>query len=319
MLMLRSVARRGVACVLPITAVVASRHILTPRHSLSSCEDSSSSCGKGKSFFGFIDKAKWSSSAKNPPIPASEPVTAKPSRFDNYTQNILSDLRSAMDKHESKLREKASLHESSILEVLSFHKNKMDELKDTFIKADFLDIIPGSIIDDNTKSSLRDLSLVCENIISQYQRTVTTFNHPFLVNLGILRLYSIEQARQTATASLVKTCAMKGIGGSDAARDVFLAEVRHFMRYADDVYEDKSSLYLSPSDFLARELDVRRPQADDDEGGSTLLQHPRYVVFLDHLTQSQVVVIRGTASVSDIITDLHCSTRYGVILYPRCL
>lgn len=299
MLILRKVAQnsQNTMAYLPvavIAGVLSTRHLFTSRYTFS--EES----GEKKS--GYFD---WARSAEKSIL--STPCPETTNAFDNYTLNIVKDFR-----------EKASSHKSSIQEVLSVHKNKINQLKNTLSSpldfVDILDIIPGSIIDDNTKSSLRDLSLVCENIISQYQRTINTFNHPFLVNLGLLRLLSIQRSRQIAADTLAKTCAAREKGrcravddadeGVEGAEwDVFLAEARHFLRFADDVYEEKgSSLYLSPSEVLAREL------GGGGAANSTLLR-PRYVVFLDHLTESVVVVIRGTASVSDIITDLHCSTR----------
>lgn len=41
---------------------------------------------------------------------------------------------------------------------------------------------------------------------------------------------------------------------------------------------------------------------------NTHLTVPRYMVFLDHLTKQVVVAVRGTASLSDVITDLYAET-----------
>jgi hypothetical protein len=298
---MKRVSRNAIVYSLPIAAAASHRHLLTPRLSFS---DEPS---KKTSFYGLIDKARQKFSSLEKPASSSAPT---PSAYSDYTLDIISGLKNTLGKHENKLREKASFHESNIREALSFHRKRIEELATSLTDvSDLFDIVPASILDDKTKSSLRDVSAACEKIISQYQRTVTTFNHPFLVNLGILRLYSMQQQPRQLVASSLSRRSTNPRGGheeDDADRDVFLAEVRHFLRFSDDVYEDKSTLYLSSSDIIARELDARLPV---EGGNGGILKHPSYVVFLDHLTQSLVVVIRGTASVSDIITDLHCSTR----------
>lgn len=39
------------------------------------------------------------------------------------------------------------------------------------------------------------------------------------------------------------------------------------------------------------------------------VKRPRHIVFLDHLTESVVVSIRGTGSISDVLTDLHLDSK----------
>ena len=128
--------------------------------------------------------------------------------------------------------------------------------------------------------------------MSHYQKNVTRFNHPCIVNLGLLRLYCIKREGKRReqimkqTHLLDKTTSSNGLTKSAGETDVFLTTVRHFMRFADDVYEDQSSLYLAPSEIIVQGL---RDIHISDEGNRPL--HPHYAVFFDHLTKVGIKIV----------------------------
>lgn len=153
---------------------------------------------------------------------------------------------------------------------------------------DILDIIPSSVVDDKSKDTLRVLSSLGEKLISQFQSSTEKLTHPFLVNIGILRLAALKSANDEKSPDAVIS--------KEEISEEFLAEAKYFLRYASDVY--KECPYIASSDILLNCL-------DEGSNMSSSVKIPRHVVFLDHLTKNIVVCIRGTGSISDILTDLH--------------
>lgn len=230
-----------------------------------------------------VDPAQGGSDNNNDNLNDNDKVL--PSSFDEYTLGIMNDLKLTLDKHENKLRSRASEQESVVREALAGHRRKArelhQELRQTFspsplcqneekdksdgylLQLDLLDLVPAAIIDEGSKASLRSLAEVCERVLSQFRRRVTSCQHPFLVNLGLLRLYAMERH-----SSQIDRESQDSDSRGGAQDDVFLAEARHFLRFSDDVY-DRDGLYLAPGDVMASQL--------QREGVG-------YMVFLDHLT-----------------------------------
>ena len=268
-------AQRSVWLPLSMSLTASSRLWHTPHVTLSSCSPDEGQRGGGKKDKSFLDVIRDRLSKSTPPpdspppdVPVN-PLSSSFAKFDAYTQDLMKTIR--MPDGTSILGDKSD-----------------------FSEYDFLDLIPNAILDDCTKTSLRDMSRVSENIVSQFQNTVTNFNHPFLVNLGLLRLYSIKcenerrkQILDKATPLEYKATPSQSITRNASETAVFLTTVRHFMRFADDVYEDQSSLYLAPSDIIDQELgDIQNP-----DGSNKSLPLPRYVVFFDHLTKVRIKMV----------------------------
>ena len=155
------------------------------------------------------------------------------------------------------------------------------------VSSNFYDTISASVLDEKSKRHLRDLSTLSDKLQSQFEKSTTNLRNPFAVNLGLLRLFIIQES---AKKPAVETSCVSAISES------FIAEAKYFLRFAADVYDDKP--YISRDDVLLDQLGEHSHVSEN-------VKIPRHVVFLDHLTQSIVVSIRGTGSVSDVLTDLH--------------
>lgn len=150
---------------------------------------------------------------------------------------------------------------------------------------DVLDLIPSSVLDEKTKLSLRQLSLIGDDLMKLLTNTNKSLQHPMIMNIGLLRLY-LMQLRKTEVPSTTNVS------------EKFIAEAKYFLRYAVDAYEETP--YISTEDIVLNKLEDSKKMIHD--------KVPRHVVFLDHLTETIVVSIRGTGSISDVLTDLHCDT-----------
>lgn len=156
------------------------------------------------------------------------------------------------------------------------------------VSADILDIIPSSVLDDKSKGTLRVLSSLGDMLLKQIKHSVVNLQHPFLINIGLLRLYMLQSSISQCTKSRAIDSGLT---------EHFLAEAKHYLRYAADVYQE--SPYISSEDILLNNLQEQFSDLSKN------VKIPRHIVFLDHLTNSIVVSIRGTGSVSDVLTDLH--------------
>lgn len=78
-----------------------------------------------------------------------------------------------------------------------------------------------------------------------------------------------------------------------------MARAYHYLGYAEDVYQ--GSLEKMGTVMAA---DVLLSMAESDE---VRVKLPAHIVFVDHLTRSVVVAVRGTASLSDALTDMVCN------------
>lgn len=149
---------------------------------------------KGINFFDMLDKVKNLSATQSPaddehppvPSPSSSPSSSSSSSpfssFDDYTISIMNDLKLSLDKHESNLREQAAQTMQTVLQTLTLTPGQSnDSSLSSPSSYDLLDLVPASILDDGSKTALRDLSGVCERITSDFKSTVTHFDHPFLV------------------------------------------------------------------------------------------------------------------------------------------
>ena len=163
------------------------------------------------------------------------------------------------------------------------------------MKSDIYDIIPSSVLDEKTKGYLRELSSLGDRLRSQFEKSTMNLQHPFAINLGLLRLFIMHEAIQEQAMPEQHTSSSAAVNAS-AISETFIAEAKYFLRFAADVYDDNP--YISSDDILLDQLGEHKKLGEN-------VKIPRHVVFLDHLTQSIVVSIRGTGSVSDVLTDLH--------------
>lgn len=187
--------------------------------------------------------------------------------------------------------EEAEEAKSALTTIIS-NVNSITSFKSPTNVMDILDLIPVSIVDAEVKAALRDLSKVGEAFMEDYNRLGVTFQHPFLVNIGLIRLYTQHLVQTGKALSLLYSHPV-------SLSDDFLAHTRHYLRYAVDVYGE--SMYLSDGDILNNMLSHRPSESS--------IKLPRNIIFLDHITKAIVISIRGTASFHDVLTDLHVNSR----------
>lgn len=160
---------------------------------------------------------------------------------------------------------------------------------ETLAEVDVLAAIPDSVMDAKMKSALRDISKIGAEMDKKLSAT-GKHTYPFLLNVAILRLYiRTRLIREGET----KDCCFEDCSLDD---DLF-AQAFHYLRYSDLSYQQLPR--IAERDIIIHEL---------DDGKASNINMPRHIVFFDHLTHSIVVAIRGTASMSDIITDLSVDT-----------
>lgn len=140
--------------------------------------------------------------------------------------------------------------------------------------------IPDKILDSKMKESLQDLAKLGEGI---YSRIGKQPDHPIVLNIALLRMYALQSHVSERAAQEEEL---------DELTDEFRSEIVHYFKYASEVYEKDPS--IPRQDILLNQL-------EDDKS----LNIPRHVVFVDHLTKSIVIAIRGTKSISDLVTDLY--------------
>ncbi|KAJ1415745.1 Alpha/Beta hydrolase protein [Ochromonadaceae sp. CCMP2298] len=163
------------------------------------------------------------------------------------------------------------------------------------VKEEFdpLSLVPDALIDPQMKASLRELARFAETVMA---RVDVQPEHPLVTNIGLLRLYvnSKEKGadKDPNTWNSHTERAESGLAVT-AVTDEFLALATHYFNFADQAY---SSPIVNQSDILLNQL------------APTTARVPGHVVFLDHLTSTVVVAIRGTASASDVLTDLYMDT-----------
>ncbi|KAJ1422206.1 Alpha/Beta hydrolase protein [Ochromonadaceae sp. CCMP2298] len=149
------------------------------------------------------------------------------------------------------------------------------------VYTDFISWIPDSLVDLRLKNSLRDLISLVDKVLSRIDRAPT---HPTAVNLALLRLYALQN--QTIIQNL-------NVGSRISISDEFAAEANLFFQYAVKAYSAQPAIIKD--DILLNNL----------QDGASNIKMPRYVISLDHLARRIVVSVRGTASFSDIMTDLY--------------
>jgi hypothetical protein len=158
------------------------------------------------------------------------------------------------------------------------------------VKEEFnpLSLVPDALIDPQMKASLRELARFAETVMA---RVDVKPEHPLATNIGLLRLYVNREEKGADKDPNTWNSQTEGESGLavTAVTDEFLALATHYFNFADQAY---SSPIVNQSDILLNQLTP------------TAARVPGHVVFLDHLTSTVVVAIRGTASASDVLTDL---------------
>lgn len=160
---------------------------------------------------------------------------------------------------------------------------------------DFIGLIPNGLLDSRMKESLKDIAKFADKIFSRVDKAPA---HPLPVNLGLLRLYAlhtklaaIPDAQNGHYSSAVSQVMQEK--EANLSED-FIAEALHYFAYADESY--KPNPRIVQQDILLNNL-------PDKESSNIKL--PRHIVFLDHIAKSIVIAVRGTASFSDMLTDLY--------------
>jgi hypothetical protein len=155
-------------------------------------------------------------------------------------------------------------------------------------EVDLLAAVPESIMDSKMKSALRDISKIGAEMDRKLSAT-GKLTYPFLLNIALLRLYTKTKNLSVNSDECFEDCSLD---------DELFAQAFHYLRYSDLSYQQLPR--IAERDVIIHEL--------NDKGAASNINMPRHIVFFDHLTRSIVVAIRGTASMSDIITDLFIDT-----------
>ena len=158
---------------------------------------------------------------------------------------------------------------------------------------DIISLVPDGILDLKMKDALKDIIKFADKLFSRVDKPPI---HPLPVNLGLLRLYAQHNDFSPLPYSNdTKETNMPERNYSHAnITEEFVAEALHYFGYANEAYN--SNPRIIQQDLLLNNL-------PDKESSNIKL--PRHVVFLDHLTKSIVISVRGTASISDMLTDLY--------------
>ena len=164
---------------------------------------------------------------------------------------------------------------------------------------DGLSPIPSSVMDDRMKEALREIS----RIAASDSDNGCEMKHPFLINLALMRLYILKRFNGRGGSVYAKTfhsmVDQSHVDNSVPVDERFISQSLYYLRYADEVYD--GAPVVADKDIVLNAL---------SEGPATNnLMLPRHIVFLDHVTRSVVVAIRGTASLSDVETDLFIDTK----------
>lgn len=173
-------------------------------------------------------------------------------------------------------------------------------MKESAATMDALTPIPSSILDDKMKDALREISRLGEGLTSRFSKAGFEPIHPFVVNLALLRLYINHKKCSTPIDSVEHDSHPQhdNYDNTVALDDRFISQAIYFLRFADAMYE--VTPIIAEKDVL---LNVK------EETSASNINIPRHMVFLDHVSKSIVVAIRGTASLSDIMTDLYIDTK----------
>jgi hypothetical protein len=167
----------------------------------------------------------------------------------------------------------------------------VDRVKAT--ASDLLDLVPPALLNDDMKTALRDLARVSENFAVQLLELNLSFEHPYLVNLGLLRLYD-RKMHSMDKSSYAQ--ALKEDPGE--VSEPILAHALYFIK--QNIAATNNDLQMPSKDILLNELASKKSAA-------SLI--PSHVVYLDHLTKQIVVSIVGTKSTHDVLIDLKLDSR----------
>lgn len=170
---------------------------------------------------------------------------------------------------------------SAFASIFGDHLSDKDEMCDVF------DIIPSKVLNDPTKETLRVLSNVGSKLQNRFHTSTKKLDHPFTVNLGLLRLYVLHRAKKANVEASKSNPTVHPIA------ETFLAQVMYYMQFAGDVY---SKVNVLSGDKL---LDKTK----ENDKTALKVRLPRHIVMLDHMTKTIVIAIRGTYSVADVLTD----------------
>mmetsp|Transcript_20428 Transcript_20428/g.48631 ORF Transcript_20428/g.48631 Transcript_20428/m.48631 type:complete len:458 (-) Transcript_20428:174-1547(-) len=112
-----------------------------------------------------------------------------------------------------------------------------------------------------------------------------------LIVLLLMRFHSQQRVNELLPSSENPPDVGSGVS------DRLLAEACHFLRVSDLVYKS------NPEEAgIARRDLLLNVMSDEDPNFDASL--PRHAVFVDHLTRNVIVVVRGTMTLRDVISDL---------------
>lgn len=143
------------------------------------------------------------------------------------------------------------------------------------------------------KASVKDVIQFADKIFSRVDKIPS---HPLPINLGLLRLYALQTDLVPIPTGDQETPVDEKPEQDTPAHisEELVAEALHYYGYAIQAYNANPRII---------QQDVMLNNLPDKETSN--IKMPRHVVFLDHVTRSIVVSVRGTASVSDMLTDLY--------------
>ncbi len=230
----------------------------------------------------LVSGSLWKTYAEKAPTvtepPKSDDLGKTPS--DSSGANIVSSILSG------------KLWKASATDDLSKSEPKVLSNEKTAVASDkwftdmeyYISKIPTQLLDNRMKESLQDFAKLGEGV---YRKVGRKPEHPLFLNIALLRLYAKETHRDSSFLEASQNKAELA-----ELSDEFAAEIVHYFQFAEEVYE---------ADVTVVRQDIVLNQLEENEA----LHIPRHIVFLDHLTKSIVVAIRGTSSLHDVITDLY--------------
>jgi hypothetical protein len=122
--------------------------------------------------------------------------------------------------------------------------------------------------------------------------------NPLVANLALLQIYTNKHSTAAETSSNLNT-----------ADPSFVALTHRYVRIARGVYDGFDGVRdcIILRDVLADRLEASAASVAAAVAAA-VVPAPAHIIYLDHLTHSMVIAIRGTASLSDCITDAVCTS-----------
>mmetsp|Transcript_28945 Transcript_28945/g.74256 ORF Transcript_28945/g.74256 Transcript_28945/m.74256 type:complete len:492 (-) Transcript_28945:1419-2894(-) len=161
------------------------------------------------------------------------------------------------------------------------------EMTNTELVQALLDALGPEALDEG----LRELLVESLEIVQMMARTLNLDKlHMPVITAMLSRQHAFTQRNRLNPTADQETATGPGVD------DLFIAKARHFLQMADLVYCENTE----KAGLASRDIFLDRMSEAKAACGSNL---PRHAVFVDHLTRSVVLAIRGTASFKDCVVD----------------